>query len=121
MLFLLAHGKGPVCRVPVFQHTAKVLAHGNLRVSGSGCSLCIDIGTNAFRVFEEASTSTIATSTFHQKKKTKAEKNERLVVRDCVHTRPMIDDREWKLNGIDRMHSNTTFGTYGVQVFMRRP
>ena len=32
MLFLLAHGKGPVCRVPVFQHTAKVLAHGNLRV-----------------------------------------------------------------------------------------
>ena len=35
MLFLLAHGKGPVCRVAVFQHTAKVLAHGNLRVFGS--------------------------------------------------------------------------------------
>ena len=86
------------------------------------CSLCIDIGTHAFRVFEEASTSTTAASTFHQKKKPpKAEKNERLGVRDCVHTRPMIDDREWKLNGIDRMHSNTTFGTYGVQVFMRRP
>ena len=39
MLFLLAHGKGPVCRVPVFQHTAKVLVHGNLRVSGSASVL----------------------------------------------------------------------------------
>jgi len=28
VLFLLAHGKGQVCRVPEFVHTANVLAHG---------------------------------------------------------------------------------------------
>ena len=32
-----AHGKGYICRVPDIWHTAKLTAHGNQRVSGSGC------------------------------------------------------------------------------------
>ena len=35
VLYLLAHGKDQVCRVPVFVHTAKLWAHGILQVSGS--------------------------------------------------------------------------------------
>ena len=37
-----AHGKGQVCRVSEFQHTANILAHGNLGVFGSDRYLAVD-------------------------------------------------------------------------------
>ena len=35
LLYILAHGKGQIYRVPVFVHTAKPWAHAILEVSGS--------------------------------------------------------------------------------------
>ena len=37
-VFFVAHGKHALCRVPEIVHTAKILAHGKLRVSGSASS-----------------------------------------------------------------------------------
>ena len=45
-----AHGKGYICRVPDIWNTAKLTAHGNQQVSGSGCCANRSPGLGAERM-----------------------------------------------------------------------